>query len=837
MQSRRDFIKNMALISGSLGLWGTLGGPIHRAMAIEPEPGSSYLDAEHIVILMQENRSFDHCFGSLRGVRGFNDPRAIKLPNGNPVWMQTDSSGKSFLPFRLNIKDTCATWMGALPHSWQSQVDARNQGNYDHWLQAKRSPHGEYADMPLTMGHYSRQDIPFYYELADAFTICDQHFCSSLTGTTPNRLHLWTGTIRARQSPDAQANVINDDADYERPVHWTTYPERLEDRGIPWKIYQNELGVYSGLTAKESAWLSNYEDNPIEYFTQFQVKFSKTYRDYLERQSQSLPKTIDALEQQLADAGLSASKRANAKKKLKSSIATQAHIQTEIKTWNTENYEKLSAREKSLHARAFCTNEGDPAFRQLAPLAYTAGGTRRQLQIPKGDVLHQFRKDVETGNLPTVSWIVAPQRFCDHPSSAWYGAWYISETMRILTQNPEVWKKTIFILTYDENDGYFDHVPPFVAPDPQRPESGFASKEIDTSLEYVQLDQDRKRVPGGNPRQSPIGLGFRVPMIIASPWSRGGCICSEVFDHTSSLQFLENFLLHKTGKSVRETNISSWRRTVCGDLTSAFQPAPKQGAPLTYEKRDQIVEQIYNAKFKPLPAGYKPLTAAEIAQIRVTPLESPLMPRQEQGVRPSCPLPYELYVDGTVNADKTRFTIRFKVAKSYFGKQSDGCPFTVYALTANGQLQIRNYAVAAGDQIEDTWNLNDFANNNYHLKIYGPNGFYREFIGGGDESPVKIRLDYSRDGSGKLNGNLEIAATNHHDHRTFAIEIADRSYKGRLFKGSVSPGETARRVVDTHRSFQWYDVAVLLPEMSRFEHRYAGRVETGQWNFSDPAMG
>ena len=114
------------------------------------------------------------------------------------------------------------------------------------------------------------------------------------------------------------------------------------------------------------------------------------------------------------------------------------------------------------------------------------------MHVPKGDVFHQFRKDVTEGRLTTVSWLVAPQEFSDHPSSAWYGSWYISEVLNILTHNPEVWKKTVFILTYDENDGYFDHVPPFVAPHPRRPETGRVTKGIDLGVEYVELAQDQK---------------------------------------------------------------------------------------------------------------------------------------------------------------------------------------------------------------------------------------------------------------------------------------------------------------------------------------------------------
>ena len=203
MESRRDFIKKATMLTGAAGLFNSLPSSIQRALAIDPVAGSTFLDAEHVVILMQENRSFDHSYGTLRGVRGYNDPRAITLPNKNLVWLQTNESGETYPPFRLNIKETKATWMGSLPHSWPNQVDARNDGKYDQWLVAKKSGHKDYAKMPLTQGYYNREDIPFYYSLADAFTVCDQNFCSSLTGTTPNRLYLFTGTVREKPRTDA----------------------------------------------------------------------------------------------------------------------------------------------------------------------------------------------------------------------------------------------------------------------------------------------------------------------------------------------------------------------------------------------------------------------------------------------------------------------------------------------------------------------------------------------------------------------------------------------------------------------------------------------------------
>src|SRR5690625_2340119 len=160
METRRDFLKKSMILSGTAGASGLVPASIRNALSIDPAQGSTYLDAEHVVILMQENRSFDHCFGTLRGVRGYNDPRVISLPNGLPAWLQTDEQNKTYAPFRLNIQDTKATWMGALPHGRTSQVDAWNYGKYNNWLDAKKSGHAEYADIPLTMGYYNREDLP-----------------------------------------------------------------------------------------------------------------------------------------------------------------------------------------------------------------------------------------------------------------------------------------------------------------------------------------------------------------------------------------------------------------------------------------------------------------------------------------------------------------------------------------------------------------------------------------------------------------------------------------------------------------------------------------------------
>jgi len=837
MDSRREFLKKAALLSGAAG-FATLPASVQRALAIDPAPGSSYLDAEHIVFLMQENRSFDHCYGALQGVRGFNDPRAIRLPNKNSVWLQTNAAGETYAPFRLDIKDTRVTWMGSLPHSWSNQVDARNNGKYDKWLDVKQSGHSEYAKMPLTMGYYSRQDIPFYYALADAFTVCDQHFCSSLTGTTPNRLYFWTGTIRAVQNESSPALVWNEEADYNNMVSWKTYPERLEEEGVSWKIYQNDISVDGGFTGEEDSWLANFGDNPIEYFTQYNVKLSERYLNYLEKAAAKLPAEIAALEKQVK--GAAADKADALKKTLQYKKEQLEKVKKDQLLYTREKYAQLSPQMKSLHEKAFTVNKKDPDFGKLTSLQYQDGNTSRKVTIPKGDILHQFREDVKNGTLPTVSWLVAPENFSDHPSSAWYGAWYVSEVMDILTRNPEVWKKTIFVLTYDENDGYFDHIPPFVAPDPRDQESGKVSAGIDASVEFVSRQQEQQRtwMSEEHKRESAIGLGYRVPLVIASPWSRGGWVNSQVFDHTSSLQFLEDFLQHKTGKPVQEPNISAWRRAVCGDLSSVFRPynGEKIKQPAFVEK-DAFIESVHKAKFKGVPNDYKKLTPAEIALINRNPAATALMPSQEKGIRPSNALPYELYVDGQLNSDGT-FGISFTAANKAFGKKAAGAPFTVYApgKYKGEDMSVWSYALTAGDKLEDSWQLRNFDGGQYHLQVHGPNGFFREFKGGSKDPQVAVSCGYPYGAGQKPTGQLLLKLVNN-SKAAVNVELTDNSYKTRTRTLLLEAGASKEVLLDLGKSFGWYDHSVKLRDNPQFEQRFAGRVETGKTSFTDPLMG
>ena len=412
-----------------LGGLGALGGSaflplnLQKAMAATPiAPRGRLRDIEHIVILMQENRSFDHYFGAMKGVGGFDDPHALRLPDGSSVFDQPYPGGGTLRPFHYDTTSTSAQVTPGLPHDWLDQHTAYNDGAMDSWIRAKG---------PNTMGYYSRDDIPFHWALAENFTLCNAYHSSVIGPTNPNRLYMWTGFIDPDGRYGAPANHNDMSADDPR-LTWQTYPERLEAAGVTWRIYQEE---------------DNYGDNSLEWFAQF------------------------------AD----------------------------------------SKRTSPLHKRAIEKK--------------SAGW---------------FEYDAEHDQLPQVSWLVAPSSQTEHPN--WMpaaGAQYIASKLDAIAANPEVWKKTAFILTYDENDGQFDHVRPPVAPP-------------GTPGEYVD--------------GLPIGLGFRVPTIVVSPWTLGGRVCSDRFDHSSLLRLLEARF------GVRAPLISDWRRRTVGDLTSAFRFSGRLGS-------------------------------------------------------------------------------------------------------------------------------------------------------------------------------------------------------------------------------------------------------------------
>ncbi|GAA0877240.1 phospholipase C, phosphocholine-specific [Algoriphagus jejuensis] len=835
--SRREFLKKAALVTGGASIWSAMPMAIQRAMAIAADPGTTFYDAEHVVFLMQENRSFDHCFGTMKGVRGYNDPRAISLPDKNPVWLQADKSGNRFAPFRFDIKDTNATWMGGTPHSWENQVDARNEGKYDGWIDAKR-PGKKFADIPLTMGYYSREDLPFYYALADAFTVCDQHFCAALTGTTTNRSYFWTGKTHG-ESGD-KAKVRNGELTYGREADWTTFPERLEDAGISWRVYQNEISLSTVLEGDDESLLANFTDNNLEWFSQYGVRYATGHYEYLLKMKKTLPKEIKSLKKQLKTKGVDAE---TVQKTLAEKEEQLSQLGPYLEKWNPENFAKLDDRAKSLHQKAFQTNIADPDYHNTELLTYTEDGEERQTKIPKGDIFYQFRKDVKEGKLPMVSWMVAPQKFSDHPSAPWYGAWYVSEIMNILTENPEMWKKTIFMINYDENDGYFDHIPPFVPPSPLT-KNGAMSAGLSAEGEFVTRAQEIKAgFEEDEARTSPVGLGYRVPLIIASPWSKGGYVNSEVCDITSTIQFLENFLSKKTGKKIEESNISSWRRTVSGDLTSAFRPYQGEAMDLP-ESVDKVafVQQIYNAKFKNLPTNFKALSDTEALEIARNPLESALLPKQEPGVKPSNALNYDLRVNGGLDTSRSQFQIRFKAATDFFGEKSLGAPFHVYA--PGNYLNIETgkfepvktwaFAVKAGDELTFDWPLDEFENRLVHLQVYGPNGFFREFMGDSNTAfEVSCHAKVQNQGPSMM---LDILVKNK-SSKSLSLTAKDDIYQKLEESFVVAAGAEERLTIDTGKFKGWYQFSIEEATGANLKYTLAGRIETGKESISDPQMG
>ncbi len=835
--SRREFLKKTGLLAGGFGLWNTLPASIRKAVEIDPVKGSTFESAEHIVLLMQENRSFDHCFGSLNGVRGFNDPRAIQLPDGLPVWLQTNKKGETFTPFHLDIRDTKITWMGGMPHSWSDQVDARNGGKCDNWLDAKKTHYKGFEDKPMTMGYYKRKDIPFNYALADAFTVCDQHFCSALTGTTPNRAYFFSGALRKDGKASEPALVYNDQIDFHEDIDWQTFPEILEENSISWKLYQNEISVGHELDKTENFWLGNFTDNALEWFQKYHVRRSEKYLNYVKKAlvatTAGITETNAQIREDPADEKLT--------QKLAKLQSSLEKLQDQLVKTETALKTPISEKESAMHEKAFQTNASDPDYNKVEELQYDDAGASRTMTVPKSDILANFRSDVATGQLPAVSWLVAPQAFSDHPSAPWFGAWYVSEVLDILTENPEVWKKTIFILTYDENDGYFDHVPPFVAPNAKDAHSGAVSKSIKSiENEYVTFEDELKwkrlKDPKGV-RESPIGLGYRVPFIVASPWSRGGYVNSQVFDHTSVVQFLEGFVQRKTKQNIQSRNISDWRRAVCGDLSSVFRPWNGEKINLPdFLQRNAWLTKIDEAKYKPEPNGIEPLTRSEI--------ENPALAGdkfiQEKGPRPANALPYELQADGSLNKEKTAFQLTLAAGKKIFKGKAAGAPFTVYAANAYGQDgkwekgKNWNFAVAAGENLVYDFDLSQFEDQQYHLALHGPNGFFREFTGDKNDPELLVSLSCQTSNRNKY-AQLTLDIKN----ETSSVQnilITDNAYGQNNIHKRLLPNSQEQISLSLEKTTGWYDFTLTIDKVKNCQKRYAGRAENGHETTSDPQL-
>ncbi|GGY43220.1 alkaline phosphatase family protein [Streptomyces xanthochromogenes] len=234
--TRRRLLGSAAGAIGGAAALSLLPPSVQKAVAAGPPRSGSLRDVKHVVMLMQENRSFDHYFGTLSGVRGFSDPNALKLPNGRSVFYQPDSVNPRgyLLPFHLDTRSTSAQAIPSTSHAWSVQHQSWNGGKMDQWLPAHRKADG--ANGPYVMGYYTREDIPFQFALAETFTICDNYYSSVFGPTWPNRLYWMTGSIDPGGSKGGP--VLNNTAP--TPYRWTTYAERLQAAGISWKVYQQD---------------------------------------------------------------------------------------------------------------------------------------------------------------------------------------------------------------------------------------------------------------------------------------------------------------------------------------------------------------------------------------------------------------------------------------------------------------------------------------------------------------------------------------------------------------------------------------------------------------------
>jgi phospholipase C len=389
--------------------------------------------------------------------------------------------------------------------------------------------------------------------------------------------------------------------------------------------------------------------------------------------------------------------------------------------------------------------------------------------------------------------------YCEHPSACPAdGAYYINTILEALTSNPQVWGSTVLFINYDENDGFFDHVVPPMPPlASTQGNVGLVSRRLVDSLvdEIINLDDYPRHktplIPNADPGgRQPIGLGPRVPMIVVSPWTRGGWVCSQVFDHTSVLQFLEARF------GVPEPNISAWRRAVCGDLTSAFDFAAGP---------DMAVR------------GFGPVARVGSAGGAIVVPEPQAMPVCEGGTRPARALPYALLMNGRI-ADGL-FLLDFR-------NRGAGVAFYVYDRVRT-QNPPRRYTMAAGDAFSDFWQLRD--SSRYDLAVYGPNGCLFEFRGtasGAALPEVNLALD-----AAALSATLRLTNGGTSACR---LSVVNAYHTAPAREFSVAPGATVEDRWDLSMRAGWFDLSVASVSFVGFARRYAGHLETGAPSISDP---
>ncbi|MFD2081595.1 phospholipase C [Actinopolymorpha cephalotaxi] len=713
--SRRHLLGAAAAVTGGAAVNAALpagAAAAAPASAAKPPPGvrGDIRDVKHVVVVMQENRSFDHYFGCLKGVRGFGDRSTIVLPGGKSVWEQpqTPTAGAATqFPWRLS---GAKTWSGSTPpspeigaanyggtsHGWDDQHAAWYGGQMNGWYSAKGGP--------TTLGYLDRHDLPFHYALADAYTVGDAYHCSVISATGPNRTYLWSGTINANREHGSFVAYSGGD-ERGRFLPWQSYAETLQAAGVNWRVYQCA---------------DDYGDNGLEYFDTFAK--------------------LDPTQGGKAEPG-------------------NVYYDNGVK------------------------NVPEPAT---------------GLSGNANNLIAAIRSDVQRGTLPQVSWVVNNQFFSEHPVTApSNGAYFLRGVLEALNADPDVFNSTLVILNYDENDGQFDHVPPPV------PAPGEEDEFVTGTLGSY-----------GVTAPVPVGLGFRVPLVLVSPWTRGGWVTSEVSDHTSVIQFLEKWTT-AIGKPAISPNISQWRRKVCGDLTSAFDfKAPVYGLPDL------------------------PHTGPLVPEVQYTPLPGDnTMPAQETGTKRARPLPYQPNVNlvgftsgpsGTAAKLEFSNTAPFVTKASHFAVYNNrtGAP----SLSQYPAAFPHQYTVAAHATVSGTGAVGSSAGDTkYDITVTGANRFLRRFIGDVATAGKNLLVETTYyDGTATATPKLKLWLTNNTGSPVTFTITPNHYLTGGPRTVEVSPhSREAWAVNPTQVSDGWYDVTVTADSDDQWAQRLVGHLEQG----------
>jgi phospholipase C len=478
---RRTFVASAAAVAGAAGLAGVLPENLARAATRSPRE-FDLSQVKHLVFQMQENRSFDHYFGTFPGARGFNDPTAIRLPTGRTVFQQPDPANPDgyLEPWHMSTITSGAAAVPSLSHDWRDQHASWNQGAMDGWLLTHVASDGD-SNGSFTMGHYTEEDLPFHWALAKAFTLCDNYHCAVMGPTDPNRLFWEHGT----NDPQGKAGGPVLETSGVKDLTFETVPEMMYAAGISYKYYFN----------------AGWDISPVGSAAPFTV--NKPY----------------------------------------------------FKQFQTPGLVPAAVFNSYL---GFGTLFGDGS---------PGGIGNPDSPTPATNPNLAFEEDCANGVLPDVSFIGSGPGTDEHPPEIpAAGAQFLASKLEALAANEDLWNSTVFILNYDENDGFFDHVVPPTPNHDEFPE------------EFVTLAS-----PAGTPGGGlPVGAGFRVPAFVISPWTVGGRIFSEVSDHTSGLRLIETVAaaggLSGSGP-VTISNISRWRRATFSDLTGALRRVKAQPAP------------------------------------------------------------------------------------------------------------------------------------------------------------------------------------------------------------------------------------------------------------------